>query len=157
MMKLLTGEWMAAEQENKALRDKLRNEFWSDVGISPARNTSEIDIAPGGRLALMQSLVEKTLGGKEGDAALKAVTSLASGKVAALAIGSFGHGGVSFAPDMVKMAPKNLRQFSVDRRRNRLRMGELRRKQLKMAGGTAWRRRAQIQALGLTTGGPLEQ
>jgi hypothetical protein len=110
-MKLLTGEWFAAEQENKALRDAKRKEFWSDVGITPAKNTSEIDIAPGARLGLLQSLVDKTLGGKEGDEDLKAVTALAGVKAAGLALGSFSHGGASMAPDMVKMAPKNLRAF----------------------------------------------
>jgi hypothetical protein len=111
MMKLLTGEWFAAEQENKALRDAKRKEFWSDVGITPAKNTSEIDIAPGARLGLLQSLVEKTLNGKEGDEDLKAVTKLAGAKAAQLAIGSFSHGGASMAPDMMKMAPRQLRKF----------------------------------------------
>jgi hypothetical protein len=111
MMKLLTGEWFAAEQENKALRDAKRKQFWSEVGIKPAKNTSEIDIAPGARLGLMQSLVDKTLGGKEGDENLKAVTKLAGVKAAGLAIGSFSHGGASMAPDMVQMAPKQLRKF----------------------------------------------
>ena len=111
MMKLLTGEWFAAEQENKALRDAKRQEFWSDVGIRPAKNTSEIDIAPGERLGLLQSLVDRTLGGREGDENLKAVTKLAGAGGAQLAIGSFSHGGASFAPDMVKMAPKQLRKF----------------------------------------------
>jgi hypothetical protein len=111
MMKLLTGEWFAAEQENKALRDAKRREFWSDAGIKPAKNTSEIDIAPGARLGLLQSLVDKTLGSKEGDENLKAVTALAGVKAAGLAIGSFSHGGASMAPDMVKMAPKTLRAY----------------------------------------------
>jgi hypothetical protein len=111
MMKLLTGEWFAAEQENKALRDAKRREFWSDAGIKPAKNTSEIDIAPGARLGLLQSLVDKTLGGKEGDENLKVVTALAGVKAAGLAVGSFSHGGASMAPDMVKMAPKQLRKF----------------------------------------------
>ena len=111
MMKLLTGEWLAAEQENKALRDGLRKQFWSDVGVTPAKNTSEIDIAPGTRLGLLQSLVDQTLKGKEGDGNLKAITALAGAKAAGLAIGSFGHGGPSMAPDMVKMAPKQLRKF----------------------------------------------
>jgi hypothetical protein len=111
MIKLLTGEWFAAEQENKALRDAKRKEFWSEVGIKPAKNTSEIDIAPGARLGLLQSLVDKTLGGKEGDENLKAVTTLAGIKAAGLAIGSFSHGGASMAPDMNKMAPRHLRNF----------------------------------------------
>ena len=111
MMKLLTGEWMAAEQENKALRDAKRKEFWSDVGIMPAKNTSEVDIAPGARLGLLQALVEMTLNGKEGDENLKAVTALAGVKAAGFAIGSFNHGGAGMAPDMVKMAPRQLRKF----------------------------------------------
>ena len=111
MMKLLTGEWLAAEQENKALRDAKRKEFWSDVGIKPAKNTSEIDLAPGARLGLLQSLVDKTLGGREGDKNLKTITTLAGVKAAGLAIGSFSHGGPSMAPDMVKMAPKAKRAF----------------------------------------------
>jgi hypothetical protein len=111
MMKLLTGEWFAAEQENKALRDAKRKEFWSEVGIKPAKNTSEIDIAPGARLGLLQSLVDKTLSGREGDENLKAVTKLAGVHAVQLAIGSFSHGGTSLAPDMMRMAPRQLRKF----------------------------------------------
>jgi hypothetical protein len=111
MMKLLTGEWLAAEQENKALRDRLRQQFWSDVGITPAKNTSQVDIAPETRLGLLQSLVDRTLNGKEDDENLKAISALAGAQVAGLAVGSFSHGGTSMAPDMVKMAPKNLREF----------------------------------------------
>ena len=111
MMKLLTGEWMAAEQENKALRDRLRKQFWSEVGIQPAKNSSEIDLAPGSRLGLLQALVDQTLNGKEGDGNLKAVTALAGAAAAGLAIGSFSHGGPSMAPDMMKMSPKQLRKF----------------------------------------------
>jgi hypothetical protein len=62
-------------------------------------------------LRLLQSLVDKTLGGKEGDEDLKAVTALAGVKAAGLALGSFSHGGASMAPDMVKMAPRHLRNF----------------------------------------------
>jgi hypothetical protein len=110
-MKLLTGEWVAAEQENKALRDRLRKQFWSDVGIKPAKNTSEVDIAPAARLALLKSLVDITLGGKEGDKEMKAVTALAGAEAAKLAVGSFAHGGKSLAPDMNLMAPTKMRLF----------------------------------------------
>jgi hypothetical protein len=111
MIKLQTAEWLAAEQENKAIRDRLRKQFWSEIGVTPAKNTTDIDIPEASRLGFMQSLVEKTINGKESDREMKRITTLAVGEVASLAIGTFGHGGLRAAPDMARLAPKQLRNF----------------------------------------------
>ncbi|QND51887.1 hypothetical protein HB779_08205 [Phyllobacterium sp. 628] len=112
MMKLLTGEWQAAEQENKTLRDALRTQFWQECGIKPAKNTSDIDITPSSRSDLLQSLIQKTTSGKEDDVNLKDITLLAGTQTANLAIGSFSHG-ANLAVDMMLLAPQSLRKYFI--------------------------------------------
>lgn len=111
MMKLLTHAWMAAELENKQIRDSLRPKFWAEIGIAPAKNSSDVDIPVSDRLALHRQLGELTLNGKERDADLQAITQAALAEVGSLALGSISYGGRSLAIDMNKMAPLALRSF----------------------------------------------
>lgn len=111
MMKVAKQEWLIAEQENKRIRDSLRQQFWTECGIKPARNTSEIDIPAAARVETFWAIFEKTQNGKEADAELRNITTLAGQQIAELLIGSFANGANSFAPDMDKIAPKILRAF----------------------------------------------
>ena len=75
-IKLLSGAWIALQKENVALRDKTRKRFWSEIGVTPAKKVSDIELAPGARMAKAAELHGITKNGKEGDGDLKAVTSL---------------------------------------------------------------------------------
>ncbi|PTV95006.1 hypothetical protein C8J27_106276 [Rhodobacter aestuarii] len=111
MLKLLSGEWYAAEAENVAIRDRLRATFWRECGIKPARKTSEVDIAPTARLELMAQLVKVTLLGKEEDEELQRITQLAGTSVAGLALGTFSSPSLGLAPEHSDLAPKIMRAF----------------------------------------------
>ena len=104
-MKLLTGEWLAAERENKALRDAKRKEFWAAVGVKPAKATSEIDLPPEARLTTMRTLADLVSNGKENDAELRRITTVAVEAMSAMSLGAFAHHSVGRAPDMAAAMP----------------------------------------------------
>lgn len=112
MMKLLSGEWLAAERENKSTRDAKRAEFWIDMGVTPAKDASEVALEPARRASIMSSLVAKTLEGRENDPELERITTLAAADVAQLALGSLGTG-VARSPSFTKLTPKRLRNYFV--------------------------------------------
>ncbi|MBO0664605.1 hypothetical protein LQ948_18815 [Jiella sp. MQZ9-1] len=60
MMKLMTDEWVAAEIENKTIRNAKREEFWDSLDVIRARDISEIDIPHSDRLDNIRSLLGKT-------------------------------------------------------------------------------------------------
>ena len=111
MFKLLSGEWYAAEAENVVIRDGLRAAFWRECGITPARKTSEVDIAPSARLGLLGQLVDQTLSGKEEDAELRRITQLAGASVAGLGLGAVAPPSLGLAPEHSGLAPEMMRAF----------------------------------------------
>lgn len=86
-LKFDQDSWIAAENENRELRDTLRKQFWVDMGIRPATETAEIDIAPEKRLGLMQALLEKTMTGREQDENLKLAASLSQQNILTIELG----------------------------------------------------------------------
>lgn len=113
-MKLLTHEWMAAELENKKLRDGLRPKFWAEIGITPAKNSKDVDIPPSARSVMLAQLSETMLSGKEKDIDLHSITKHALAEAGNLGLGSFSHGGPSLAIDMNLIAPRALRSFFLE-------------------------------------------
>ncbi len=89
----------------------MRAQFWTELGIKPAKNSSDIDIAPAARLKLLSQLGGLTIGGKEQDGELRHITQQALAEIADIAIGSFSYSGPSMALDMNLMAPASLRSF----------------------------------------------
>lgn len=57
--KFLTGTWEGDETDNQQKRDDRRKAFWEELGITPAKDTSEIDIPVAQRMDLFQSLVQQ--------------------------------------------------------------------------------------------------
>lgn len=110
-IKTLSGQWTTLQHKNRALRDKTRKRFYSELGITPAKKVSEIDIPPAGRNANIQSLVEKTINGREGDGDMKAVATLAGTIVGQLSPGFMSLGGLSEAFDFFSHHPEQMRKF----------------------------------------------
>lgn len=111
MMKLLSGEWIAAENENKTIRDAARAQFWADVGVTPAKEAAEVSLAPAQRLGTIAGLVQTAVSGPEGDAELRRITAIAGGAVAQLGLGGFAHAATNLSPSIANMAPRALRSF----------------------------------------------
>jgi hypothetical protein len=93
MIKLLSGEWVSAEAENKQLRDSKREEFWESLGVSRTRNLEEMDLPPMDRLANAQALLS-TAGSQTGNADILGVAGLASAALSAIGPGSIPFAGL---------------------------------------------------------------
>ncbi|UGX85190.1 hypothetical protein [Phyllobacterium meliloti] len=86
-MKLLSEEWLAAEQENKALRNVKREEFWSGLAVTRSRDMADIDIAPQERLANIAMLLSKA-GDRTDDAEILSIAATALVTLNAIGPGS---------------------------------------------------------------------
>lgn len=87
MLKLLSDEWIAAEQENKAIRDAAREAFWKAVAGKRARDLDEIDIAPAERLGTITKLLDLA-GNRLGDDDLLDIAKLAGSALSLIAPGT---------------------------------------------------------------------
>lgn len=106
MMKLMTDEWVAAEIENKTIRNVKREEFWDNLGVSRARNISAIDIPHSERLGNIQSLLAKTGDKLNDDETLKVI-----GK-ASLLLEQIAPGASEFTGTVITLAMKDLTVFA---------------------------------------------
>ncbi|MGH0003854.1 hypothetical protein ACQU0X_27590 [Pseudovibrio ascidiaceicola] len=112
-IKMLSPEWEALQKENVKLRDSNRKRFFSELGIKPAKEMSEIDMGASARLGKMQSLIKTTLAGKENDGELQNITQLASSILGEFTPGFMTHGGPSLAFNIADMHPRVLRNFFI--------------------------------------------
>ncbi|KZL25134.1 hypothetical protein [Pseudovibrio sp. Ad37] len=110
-IKMLSPEWEALQKENVKLRDSTRRRFFSELGIIPAKEMSEVDMSSSSRLNNMQNLVRTTLSGKENDVDLQAITQLANTILSELTPGFMSFTGPSLAFDVATMHPHILRGF----------------------------------------------
>ena len=110
-IKMLSPEWEALQKENVKLRDSNRKRFFSELGITPAKEMSEIDMGASARLSKMQSLIQTTLAGKETDSELQSITQLAGSVLGEFTPGFMTHGGPSLAFNIADMHPRILRGF----------------------------------------------
>lgn len=87
MIKLLSNAWLAAEHENKSIRDNKRAAFWSELAVRKAVSLEEMEIAPIDRLENVLGLLENTLGKAE-DAGVAGIINTMAAELTSIAPGS---------------------------------------------------------------------
>jgi len=109
--KFLTGAWESQETENQEQRDARRAAFWAELGLTPAKDSSEIHLAPGTRLSTLETLVAKTIAGRESNAQLKASAALVGALAAEHGLGSLSLDAPSLAFSWMTLHPIALKAF----------------------------------------------
>lgn len=109
--KFLTGTWEGDETDNQQKRDDRRKAFWEELGITPAKDTSEIDIPVAQRMDLFQSLVQQTVSGPEANVQMKAIALAAAQAVGGMTLGSMDAGGPSLAFSWSELLPIEMKKF----------------------------------------------
>lgn len=109
--KFLTGTWEGDETDNQQKRDARRKAFWEELGITPAKDTAEIDIPFAQRMGLFQSLVQQTVSGREANAQMKAITLTAAQVIGSMTLGSLDAGGPSLAFSWSELLPIEMKKF----------------------------------------------
>jgi hypothetical protein len=109
--KFLTGSWEGDETDNQQKRDGRRKAFWDELGVTPAKDTSEIDIPVAQRMALFESLVQQTIAGREGNAQMKAITLAAAQAIGSMTLGSLDVGVPSMAFSWNELLPIEMKKF----------------------------------------------
>lgn len=109
--KFLTGTWEGDETDNQQKRDDRRKAFWEELGITPAKDTSEIDIPVAQRMDLFQSLVQQTVSGREANVQMKAIALAAAQAVGGMTLGSLDAGVPSLAFSWSELLPIEMKKF----------------------------------------------
>ncbi|KAA1177378.1 hypothetical protein FP026_24675 [Rhizobium tropici] len=109
--KFLTGGWEGDETDNQQKRDDRRKAFWEELGITPARDTAEIDIPVSQRMDLFQSLVQKTISGPEANPQMKAITLAAAQAIGGMTLGSLETSVPSMAFSWNELLPIEMKKF----------------------------------------------
>lgn len=60
MLKLLSSDWIAAEIENRGIRDQRRKQFWDELGLKRATDLNQMEIEPEQKLDNIFQLIAKT-------------------------------------------------------------------------------------------------
>lgn len=109
--KFLTGTWEGDETDNQQRRDDRRKAFWEELGITPARDTAEIDIPAAERMAIFQSLVQQATSGREANPQMRAITLAAAQAVGNMTLGSLDAGVPSLAFSWNELLPIEMKKF----------------------------------------------
>ncbi|NLS00926.1 hypothetical protein HGP17_29200 [Rhizobium sp. P38BS-XIX] len=109
--KFLTGGWEGDETDNQQKRDDRRKTFWEELGVTPARDTAEIDIPVADRMALYQSLVQQTVSGPVDNAQMRAITLVAAQAIGGMTLGSLDPGVPSMAFSWNELLPIEMKKF----------------------------------------------
>ena len=113
-VKFRTGAWESDESDNQHKRDARRAAFWSELGVTPAKDVAEVDLDPGARLANMATLVAKTVAGRETNGQMRAAAALAGGAVAQLGLGSLALDVASLLPGWMKLQPMEMKSHFLE-------------------------------------------
>lgn len=112
-LKITSGGWTSASDENREQRDALRQAFFAEAGITPAKSLRAVNISPEVRTAQALALVAAATTNRIGDANLDQITSVAQ---AALIAAGLGVPSSSQAPEssslgVMALAPEVLQRF----------------------------------------------
>ena len=114
-LKITSGGWLSASDENRAQRDALRQAFFAQAGIAPARSLRDVNIGPERRTGQAMALVASAATNRIGDANLDAITAITQAEMLATGLGM--HPLVrrpeSSSLGIVALAPEVLQRFFV--------------------------------------------
>lgn len=86
-LKITSGGWTSASDENRAQRDGLRHTFFAEAGIKPAKSLREVNIGPEARTAHTLALVAAAATNRIGDANLDHIATVAQAALIAAGLG----------------------------------------------------------------------
>ena len=114
-LKVTSGAWVSASQENKVQRDGARKAFFADAGVQPQRTLRDLHIPLASRLGKVHEQIGHVDSNRIGDAGLTECAELAK---AMLALGGLGIASVPMGVEhrtfgLAGLSPEVLKRFFV--------------------------------------------
>lgn len=112
-LKITSGGWTSASDENRAQRDALRQAFFAEAGIAPVKSLREVNIGPEARTTQALALVAAAENNRIGDANLDHIATIAQASLLAAGLGipSLLRSSESSSLGIVALAPEVLQRF----------------------------------------------
>lgn len=114
-LKITSGGWLSASDENRAQRDALRQAFFAQAGVAPAKSLREVNIGQAERASNVLPLGVTPNANRIGDANLDHISAVAQAALIAAGLGvpSLPQRPETSSLGIVALAPEVLQRFFV--------------------------------------------
>lgn len=86
-LKITSGEWIAAQVENREQRNAKRSETFAATSLKPAASMRDVHVPPPVRVTRVEALFDPAAGNRIGDEGLKEASALAASALAQVGLG----------------------------------------------------------------------